>query len=89
MALDKKHLHLWEYPLPLLGIVPVPDSRMSTYIYTSFDKFLEYEIKDVTPNIPTNIGIQVLISWEWKPSIKKAREHNIKEILDIIEKQKN
>ena len=77
--------HLWEYPR--LGIVPVEDTRISTYIYSSFDDFLKYEIKDEIPNIPNNIGISVLISWEWKPSIRKAREQNLKEIIDLIEKQ--
>ena len=78
-------IHLWKYPR--LGIVPVQDTRILTYIYSSFDEFLKYEIKDEIPSIPNNIGINVLISWEWKPSIQKAREQNLKEIIDLIEKQ--
>ncbi len=73
-----QRIHLWE--LPILNLSSIWDENV--YQYTSFEEFLKTEFKEGKPSISNNIGIYVMTSWEWKPSIKKAKDQNIKEVLD-------
>ncbi len=77
-------LHLWNYPAKIL------EPFDATYIYQSWDEFISrYGDPDDNREHDDWAPEEILVYWEWKPSIQKGIQENINEVMMLIDELKN